>query len=194
MEQRSTKCEACGKEFFNSKRPHQRFCSRPCKNSDALGAGTKNYKGHISQDERGYLRYSDNHPLHPKRYVHNVLWFEANPDGSCSRCGQKAELVHHINEDKSDNRSGNLEGMCRACHLLLHHHSAESHKVRESAKFSSRYRGVCDSYGKWRVTIQNRYIGTFPTEKEAALVYDRAALERYGEFALTNRSLYPEDF
>lgn len=116
------KCEQCGKEFLNPKHPQQRYCSRDCKVVASSGAGNRNFKGHITQDERGYLRYSTSHPIHPRKYVHNVIWPEANPNGRCVCCGGEIEIVHHVNENKSDNRLENLQGMCRACHLKTHHH------------------------------------------------------------------------
>ncbi len=39
---------------------------------------------------------------------------------------------------------------------------------------------------RWKVTIDRTYIGLFVDETEAARVYDREALRRHGEFAVTN--------
>jgi hypothetical protein len=43
--------------------------------------------------------------------------------------------------------------------------------------------------GKWRATIGQRHLGYFDTAQEAADAYDRAAVEHFGEFALTNKEL-----
>lgn len=39
---------------------------------------------------------------------------------TCRRCGNHAVLVHHRNEDRSDNGPDNLEPMCKRCHQILH--------------------------------------------------------------------------
>jgi hypothetical protein len=38
------------------------------------------------------------------------------------------------------------------------------------------------------------YLGSFINEKEAAAAYDKELEKNHGEFALTNKKLYPEDF
>jgi hypothetical protein len=43
--------------------------------------------------------------------------------------------------------------------------------------------------GKWRASINSRYIGTFATKLQAATAYDQRAIEAFGEFAATNKSL-----
>lgn len=57
----------------------------------------------------------------------------------------------------------------------------------------SGFKGVYPCYGKWRSQIRlngkPKYLGSFPTAFQAALAYDSAAVERFGEFALTNRGL-----
>jgi hypothetical protein len=54
------------------------------------------------------------------------------------------------------------------------------------------YKGTCwlPKEGRWRARItvngQDRYLGRFASEAEAALAYDRAAAEAFGEFAYLN--------
>jgi hypothetical protein len=40
--------------------------------------------------------------------------------------------------------------------------------------------------GRWCVSISGNYLGTYATPEQAALAYDAAAIERYGEFATLN--------
>jgi len=78
-------------------------------------------------------------------------------------------------------------------------YSIGRHRVRREGK-ESKYKGVKKgSTGKnWRVRITYRsktiHLGTFTNEKEAAAVYDSAVKKIYGNMAVTNQSLYPEDF
>jgi len=48
------------------------------------------------------------------------------------------------------------------------------------------YKGVSINRRKWRAILCGKPIGTFDTPEAAALAYDRAAIERWGEFARTN--------
>ena len=47
--------------------------------------------------------------------------------------------------------------------------------------------------GKWRARIniagKSIHLGVTITEKEAANLYDKAAIKHYGEFALTNKKM-----
>lgn len=57
---------------------------------------------------------------------------------------------------------------------------------------TSKYKGVCwdKRRKKWRVALAHNhkrsYLGYFDDEKEAARVYNKAVLERRGEFAVLN--------
>ena len=71
-------------------------------------------------------------------------------------------------------------------------------------KGTSKYKGVSWKTGKgrWAAQIekgsrrhrQNYWLGMFMNEIEAALAYDKAALQLFGEYARTNQMIYPEDF
>lgn len=84
--------------------------------------------------------------------------------------------VDHINGDKLDNRRTNL----RLC-------TPSQNKANRPGLpgATSRYKGVIYSkqHDAWRAEFGGRYIGLYDLERDAALAYSAAALERFGEFA-----------
>jgi hypothetical protein len=91
--------------------------------------------------------------------------------------------VDHINGDGLDNRRQNLRLATRSQNMA-------NQKKKEGT--TSRYKGVSwrKVERKWRAYIkcdkQNRHLGYFHSEIEAALAYDRAARELFGKFANLN--------
>ena len=67
-----------------------------------------------------------------------------------------------------------------------------ANKPKSKRKASSIYKGVSKEHGrnKWRASIrvnyEYRHLGSFDTEREAAIAYNKAALEAWGEYALLN--------
>lgn len=88
------------------------------------------------------------------------------------------QVVDHISGDTLDHRRANL----RVC------------SPRDNArnrKAASDYKGIHPvKVVRWAASIgcagKTIYLGTFPSKKEAALAYDRAAREIHGEFAALN--------
>jgi len=94
----------------------------------------------------------------------------------------KGMEVDHINGDGLDNRRLNLRVCTRA----------ENGKNVPGRKGTSKYKGVAlvPQTKRWRALIKCDYkfitIGTFSTQKEAAMAYDQRAKELFGEYARTN--------
>jgi hypothetical protein len=92
-------------------------------------------------------------------------------------------LVDHKNRNGLDNRRSNLR-------LATH---SQNHANRPAPVHNtSGYKGVFRTRsGRWmaRVTVDRipKYLGLFDTAEEAAAVYNDAALEAWGEFALLNQ-------
>lgn len=91
--------------------------------------------------------------------------------------------IDHINHDKLDNRRANLR-LCSS--------SENARNVSSRRGATSAYLGVSwhKASRKWLSQIHiNKlcvYLGTFESEMDAALAYDRAALKHFGEFANPN--------
>lgn len=92
-------------------------------------------------------------------------------------------FVDHVNGDKLDNRKINLR-------LCSPHDNARSKTTK--SKSSSGYRGVSRNVGSKKynaaISIDGKAVGLgrFETPEEAALAYDKKAMEVYGEFANLN--------
>ena len=104
----------------------------------------------------------------------------------------KGMAVDHINHNGLDNRKKNL----RNCTHAENCRNVRKKPINDSSKFkgvSYAPRSSCnvnDLSKPWiaqiRLDYKTHYIGSFPTPEEAALEYDRKALELHGEFAHLN--------
>jgi len=97
----------------------------------------------------------------------------------------KNKQVDHINGNTLDNRRANLR-ICTAAQ------NSANRKKETKRQLTSKYKGVyfrTDSK-KYRASIRvNKKLislGSFKTEKEAALAYNKAALKFFGVFAKLN--------
>lgn len=99
---------------------------------------------------------------------------------------EKGKEVDHKNGNTLDNRKSNL----RICNRKQ---QARNTSVRKNSEIA--YKGVSLSKDKKRnkkyrarirINDKNIMLGRYLTAKEAAIMYDRAALKYYGEFARTN--------
>lgn len=88
------------------------------------------------------------------------------------------EIVDHVNGNGLDNRRANL----RICN--------HAENMRNRARRNGGFKGVEKMRGKYRARIMADgkcvALGSFETEVEAAVAYDRAAIELHQEFASLN--------
>lgn len=96
--------------------------------------------------------------------------------------------IDHVNRDGLDNRRENLRAAGQGQNLV--------NTGKRKGEHTSRYKGVYLHQGpgnrqpRWRAMIRigatRNSLGYFDTEEEAAVAFDRAARERYGEFEQLN--------
>jgi hypothetical protein len=113
-------CERCGTEFRREDLPYniddknweaRRLCGEECRRANLseiasarIGDKSPVWKGDAATNASGNRR---------ARVLVPVL-------GSCARCGEQAEVRHHIDENPRNNVLENIEQLCRDCHLKHH--------------------------------------------------------------------------
>jgi hypothetical protein len=92
--------------------------------------------------------------------------------------------IDHIDGNTLNNQKYNLRPVT---------HQQNSFNRKPNRNHSSKYKGVVWSkqHGKWRSRIrinqQLKHLGYFTDENEAALAYNKAAFELFGEYARLNQ-------
>ena len=91
---------------------------------------------------------------------------------------QKGMVIDHVNHNGFDNRKENLREITRAQNMR---------NMRSQKNSSSKYKGVgwCKSREKWISRIKHNRktinLGYFSSEEDAALAYNKKAIELWGE-------------
>lgn len=91
----------------------------------------------------------------------------------------------HINRDRLDNRKSNLRVATRSQNC--------ANRAKPNIETSSEYKGVYFDYqsGRWRSVIEiegkKKSIGRFSKEQDAALAYNKAAINLFGTYAKLNK-------
>jgi hypothetical protein len=110
-----------------------------------------------------------------KIYLHRMI-LEA-PNG---------QRVDHRNGDPSDNRKANLR-LATHQQNMFNRRKSQTYGRKPTASY---YKGVTRDRGRYKAQIAkdgvNHNLGLFMDERSAAMAYDNAALEMFGEFAHTN--------
>lgn len=112
-------------------------------------------------------------------------------------CEEWKEFEHFLRDmgerpdGKSIDRIDGSKGYCKAnCRWATK--SEQSQNRRKLKVKTSKYKGVSyhQKMKRWLANIciggKNKYLKSYKTEEEAALAYNRAASEHYGEFAVLN--------
>lgn len=123
------------------------------------------FKWHINKNDYA-VAHKDNTTIRMHRLIMNL---------------ENDEIIDHIDRNKLNNLENNL----RKCTHSQNSCNKKSHGI-------SKYLGVSQKKGrqKWDVYIQinnkNKFMGSFISEKDAALSYNKKAIEIHGEFANLN--------
>lgn len=120
---RTVLCEMCqtplyrGVKQLSRSKSKKYFCSKSCqtiwRNQQYTGQKHKLWKGGWSVQYRKILLNSRKKPI-------------------CLLCQEKDErivVVHHIDENRSNNSVKNLVWLCRNCHHLVHYDSLEKQRL-----------------------------------------------------------------
>jgi len=129
------------------------------KSNKAAGTKRKNGSWQISYKKKHYL-------------AHRVIWF------LLTGIDPLEQEIDHIDRNPSNNKKENLRLATRAQNCV--------NKLTTSI---SGYRGVYKNHiNRWVARIKGKHLGSFVTKEEAALAFDKAAAELYGEFASLNQA------
>lgn len=126
--------------------------------------------------DRGYIRIKIKGVIYP---AHALAWLHYY--------GEWPTLVDHINRNPTDNRIENLRV------TSLSQNRANSCIRKKGNK--SGLKGVMynPDMNKWFVRIgingKYKYLGSWEDKRDAAMAYDAALVNAFGEFACTNKSL-----
>ncbi len=116
VERVKTQCQVCGKEIVQSKTKHQHYCSRGCSSrahsARMTGSENSNYRG-----QAAVSLYRETKEVQCIRAM--VMARDGN---SCVVCGESEKRIHihHLNEQKKDDRLENMVCLCIACHNSVH--------------------------------------------------------------------------
>lgn len=125
---RVVQCELCQTEVYRGlkqlthSKSQKYFCSKSCqtkwRNQQYTGTKHKRWKGGWNIQYRKIMLGSGRKPV-------------------CTLCKERDErivVVHHLDENRSNNSVGNLVWLCRNCHHLVHYDSVEKLRLANMLK------------------------------------------------------------
>lgn len=118
------KCFGCEKVFtfyaFKTEAPYRLYCTRECSNKFTAEKNSISKRGERNPAYRTGL-YSVNEKGGSIRII-------LDRERECHVCGRKgiiathkgSLIVHHLDEDRTNNKLNNLMVLCRKCHWAIH--------------------------------------------------------------------------
>lgn len=100
----------------------------------------KNDKRILAGKEHPNYKLGDSYPPEFYEMREKIL-----PNAYCSKCNKKADLLHHIDKDKFNNKEENLMPSCFSCHTTMHN----------KERGQSVYKFTCKNCGEEVVVISN---------------------------------------
>lgn len=122
-------CEYCGEIFLtDSSHIYKKYCNWRCRNENFKKQNPIKIKEYKRREKIKHAeRYRLINGLYKDRirYGGNRRKVMERDNFSCVTCKRKYPnvnlVVHHIDENKKNNKLDNLITLCRACHARLHH-------------------------------------------------------------------------
>tara|TARA_R110002096_G_scaffold299914_1_gene494671 strand:- start:184 stop:747 length:564 start_codon:yes stop_codon:yes gene_type:complete len=108
----------------------------------------------------------------------------------------KGKMVDHINGNPLDNRKENLRVCTNQENLRNRGKSKNNKSGYKGVSYRKKAKDMINEHSKpwWAFIAGNGkggYLGVYKTKEEAARVYDKKAIELFGEFAVLN---FPEEW
>lgn len=107
-------CDYCGKQVYRQRKEYKRsknrrfFCTRAC---------------HCAWENEN-VRCGENAPnWQVGEYVYRLILKRTKAKEACRRCGnddKRVLVVHHKDRNRKNNKTENLEWLCRNCHCIVH--------------------------------------------------------------------------
>ncbi len=102
-------------------------------------------------------------------------------------CAKKGEIVDHLDLNKLNNQRENIR-------IVTSSQNNQNRKGAPLPKFRGVFLGQGNNYYAQISSGENKiFLGSFSNPLEAALAYDKAAREIYGENAMTNERMFREE-
>lgn len=138
-------CEHCCKPFFRKQRLDHgnpfRFCSRTCSLAAMQGEDAPNYKTGRTVPKRADLYVRSLQPGHPRAFRNSIYEHIVVAELVLGKPLPLGACVHHVDENRHNNSSGNLV-ICQdvAYHNLLH---ARLRRLRDCGSLALRRCEYC---------------------------------------------------
>lgn len=183
-------CEHC-REMFKTKYITARFCSKSCARYKHSGFGTLLYRVWCSMR----MRCSPKSRQDKERRLYYDRGIRVCDEWRESFDAFRGWALSHGYEEglHLDRRDGNGPYSPENCRWVTAAQNIRNQRPgarKRRGAHPSRFKGVYWNYSGWSASIcfnyQYQYLGLYKTEEEAAMAYNKAAAELFGDYACLN--------